>query len=382
MQRAAATEMTPTPSPRRAALCRLGSGALALVLGAAGCGARPAIRIGWIGGLSGRSAAFSEDGRNGVILGVEQRNEAGGVAGRALELLVQDHGEGPERAGAAFQALVDADVAAVIGPYASDVALALLPVIERAQRLVLSPTVTAVGLAGRDDHLLRLSRTTRDNAQSLAAELHALGHRRLSLAVDLRNPAYYVAWRDDFRAAFAPLGGSIVAEAEFNADAGASLDRVVFRALQGRPDALVAVTSSNDAALVAQLVARHPLAVPMVAIAASDALLELGGRSVEGMVVAQAYNRADPSPRHLAFVAAYRARFGRAPGYSAIASYDAIGLLAQAVERAAPGQSLRDAVLRHQPYQGVQDIIRFDGNGDATRPAYFSIVRNGRFEPL
>lgn len=144
----------------------------------------------------------------------------------------------------------------------------------------------------------------------------------------------------------------------------------------------MAVTSSNDAALVAQQVARHAPDLPLAAIAGSDALLELGGRAVEGMVVAQSYDRADASPLHLAFVAAYVARFGRAPGYSALASHDAVGVLAQALDKAAPGEALRDAVLRHQPYQGVQELIRFDGNGDGSRAAYFSIVRDGRFEPL
>jgi branched-chain amino acid transport system substrate-binding protein len=356
--------------------------ALLTALCVAGCGPKPAIRVGFLGGLTSRAASFSEEGRNGAMLAIEQRNQAGGVGGRPLELVVRDHGSSAEQATQAFQALVGTPVDAVIGPYASEAAVALLPAIDAAHVLVLSPVATSVALAGRDDDLVRLSRTTRENAQALAAMLHQRGHRRLALATDTGERAYYVAWRDDFRTAFTALGGRVVADAEFSAASHASLDGVVRTALAAAPDGLVAVTSSMDAALIAQQMAKQPRPVPMAAIAASEALLELGGGAVEGMLVAQAYDRADSSPRFRSFVDAYQARFGRQPSYSAIVSYDAVLVLTQAMAQAGRGESLRDTVLRHQPYQGVQGAIRFDGFGDGTRPAFFSVVRNGRFEPL
>ncbi|WP_326533176.1 ABC transporter substrate-binding protein [Pseudorhodoferax sp.] len=370
-----------------AAVARRGlpaASALALLAGLClvGCGPKPALRIGFLGGLTGRAASFSEEGRNGVILAIEQRNQAGGVGGRTLELVVQDHGTTAGQAVPAFEALVATRVDAVIGPYASETALALLPAIDAARVLVLSPAVTSVALAGRDDHLVRLSRTTRDNAQALAEKLHARGQRRVALATDTGNRAYFVAWRDDFKAAFTALGGQVVVDAEFTSTPDTSFEGVVRSVLAAAPDALVAVTSSVDAALIAQQMAKQPQRVPMAAIAASDALLELGGGAVEGMLVAQAYNRADDSPRFRSFVEAYRARFDREPSYSAIASYDAVLVLAQALAQAAPGEPLRDAVLHYQPYEGVQGAIRFDGFGDGTRPAFFSVVRHGRFEPL
>ena len=332
--------------------------------------------------MTDRTAVFSEDARNGVILGLEQRNEAGGVHGRSLELVVQDYGPGVDRAPQAFQALLDAHVEAVVGPYASEVAVALLPAIDKARVLVLSPVVAALALAGRDDPFVRMNGTTRDTARSLAAKLYERGHRRLALATDLRNRAYHAAWRDDFQAAFIALGGVVVADAEFGAASDTGFDHVVRTLLAGQPDGLVALSSSMDAALIAQQVAKQARAVPMAAVAASDALLELGGRAVEGMVVAQAFNRADQSPRYGAFRAAYLARFGREPSYSAAVSYDAVTVLTQALDQAAPGEALRDAVLRCQPYPGLQQTIRFDRFGDGTRAPFFSIVRNGRFEPL
>lgn len=363
-------------------LRRRRAGGLLLALCLPGCWRKTPVRIGFLGALVGRAGRFGEEGCNGVTLAIEAHHQAGGVAGRWIELVVQGHGSGLAEAAAAFQALVDAQVQAIIGPYASDVAVALLPAIDSARVLVLSPAVTAVALAGRDDFLVRLSRTTRDNAQALADKLYALGRRRLALVTDMRNRAYHVAWRDDFRTAYTALGGVVVADAELGTDADASFEAVARSMLAAGPDGLLAITTSMDAALLAQQVAKHGQRLPMATVAASEALLELGGNAVEGMLVAQAYNRATASQRYLDFHAAYLARFGREPGYSAIASYDAVGVLAQALVQSAPGESLRDAVLHYQPYVGVQEPIRFDGFGDALRPAHFSVVRNGRFEPL
>ena len=348
----------------------------------AGCGPKPPIRIGLLVGLSDRTAVFSEDGRNGVMLAIEERNQAGGVAGRQLELVVQDYGTGPEKATAAVQALIDARVDTVIGPYSSDVAVQMLPQIDKARLLVLSPVVSAVALAGKDDYLVRLNRTTRDNARDLARRLYERGQRRVALATDVHNPAYYVSLSDHFRLAFTELGGTVVAYAEFGRDPDTSFENVVRTMLAGRPDGLVACTTSVDAALIAQQAVKQTRGIPITAVYGSEALIELGGQAVEGMLVAQAHDRADTSPGYQAFHRAYTARFGREPTYSAIFSYDAVTVATEALARSAQGESLRDAVLRNQPYQGVQEPIRFDRFGDSARAAYYSIVRNGQFVPL
>ena len=358
------------------------AGALAIASGLAGCGPKPPIRVGFLGELSGRTAQFSEDARNGVMLGIEQRNQAGGVTGRRLELVVQDHGTGVDQAPQALQALQEAGVEVVIGPLSSDVAVQIVPQADASRLLLLSPVVTAVSLSGKDDHLVRLNRSTRDNARDLARHLHAQGSRRLALVTDMRNPAYYVAWRDDLRAAFTALGGTVVSDIGFGVGADLAFEDIVRAMLAGNPDGLVSICNSVDAALIAQRTAKQRPGLPMATLTASDALLELGGEAVEGMLVVQSHNRANTAPRYVAFQQAYLARFGREPSYSAAASYDAVTVLVEALSRGSPSESIRDAVLRYQPYEGLQESIRFDEFGDSVRSAFFSTVRNGRFEPL
>ena len=69
----------------------LRTAALLLVLGlVSGCGPREPVRVGFLGGLSGRVADLGEAGRNGAQIAVEEVNRAGGIDGRQIQLIVRD----------------------------------------------------------------------------------------------------------------------------------------------------------------------------------------------------------------------------------------------------------------------------------------------------
>ena len=291
---------------------------------------------------------------------------------------------GPGQVTAAFRVLSDAGVTAIIGPYSSTAAVELEPIVDKAEVLLLSPTSRASAASKHGNYLVRVGRVRRDETQAVAEMLHARGYRRVALASDMRSAAYSTSWVADFRQGFMAQGGEGVVEVPFGLETDLVFSGVARALLASRPDAVVFVSSSVDAARLAQQVARLAPALPMAASgrAVNASLLELGGQAVEGMVLVQPYNAGDTSARYRAFQAAYGARFGRDPTYSAMVSYDALTVVVDALARRGPEESPRDAVFRHGPYQGLQQTIRFDGVGDGARRAYFSVVRNGRFEPL
>ena len=154
---------------------------LAASLILAACGPTKPVQLGFLAGLSGRSADLGEAARNGVMLAIEQRNLAGGINGRAIELIVRDDREDPETAARGAAELAASGVAAIIGPITSSMAVAALPSIEKAKVVMVSPTVTAMQLVGKDDYLFRINATTRDYAR-MYADFHYrhTGLRRLA----------------------------------------------------------------------------------------------------------------------------------------------------------------------------------------------------------
>ncbi|WP_295957526.1 ABC transporter substrate-binding protein [Rhodoferax sp.] len=346
-----------------------------------GCGPPKAIHLGFIGSLSDRGSDTGEDGRNGMMLAVEQRNQAGGIHGRMVEILVQDDGMDPGKSHLAIQTLVSAQVDAVVGPFSSAVATVAVPLSNQAGIVMVSPTVTSTDFVGKDDFLIRINRTTRDNAKDYAQVLYQRGQHRMALAYDTRNASYSLAWLNAFKLAYGALGGQVVAAVAFESDARTGFGDVVRKMLAQPSQGLLFIGSAIDVARLAQQAEKLAPQMPKSAAerASTELLLELGGRSVEGLLIAQAFNRDDPSERYLSFHRAFVARFAREPSFSAVLAYDATNVLCQALALQAPGQSLKDSILQHGPFQGLQQSIQFDRFGDTARKVFFTEVRGGKF---
>ena len=140
------------------------------------------------------------------------------------------------------------------------------------------------------------------------------------------------------------------------------------------------ITTAVDTVRLAQQIRRQQADIPLMTTvwAATDALVELGGRDTEGLYVVQPFNRMDTAPRYQEFLKTYRQRFGIEPGYVGVAAYDAANVAMDALAQQAPGQQLKN-VLLNGSFTGVQQPIRFDRFGDAPRGSVIVMVHDGAF---
>ena len=359
---------------------RLGVLAL-LLLTLAACAPPEPVKLGFLGGLSGRVADLGEAGRNGALLAVEETNLAGGVNGRRVELLIHDDEQQAPAAVKATEALVAARVDAIIGPMTSSMGEAILPVATRAGVVVVSPTITSSLLAGLDDLLFSVAPSVETSTRRCAAFEYARGIRRVAIVYDLSNRTFSADWAEHFRRDFTSLGGTVVAEASFMSGDDASYGEAIRKLAVAKPDALHIVASAVDTVRLTQLARNLGLNQPVTSSswAATEHLIQLGGRTVEGMTLIQLFNRDDPSPRYRAFAAAYTARFKQEPGFGGVAAYDATKATLTALATATKHQSLKQALLAGGPYEGLQGRWKFDRNGGGSRRTYVTVVRNGRF---
>lgn len=354
---------------------------LALCLGA--CRPAEPIRIGFIGALSGRGADIGESSRNAVQLAVDERNAAGGIDGRALELVVRDDQTRAEAGAQAARELAAAGVAVLIGPNISSVASGIVPVINQLGLLTISPTVSSLAFAGIDDHFLRVNWTTRDNAR-IYADRHvaALGRRRIAIAYDTNNAIFSRSWAEEFRLAAEAIGGQVAIEVGLDGERPGSFSEAAAQLLSAGPDAILMVTNAVDVARLAQQIRKASPSVPLAAAewAGSEQLIEMGGRAIDGLELVQAYDRASSEPRYRRFRQAYLAHFQREPGYASVAAYDAATVALEGLARRQGEQTLKAAIMDRPQFQGLQQVVEFDLYGDAVRQAFFVRVRDGKFE--
>ena len=364
--------------PRLVLLRLLAVALLATVLSA--CGEKEPVRIGFIGGVSGRFADLGTTGRNGVMLAVEWRNERGGVAGRKIALSIKDDQQDPEKARQALKELVTEGVTAVLGPMTSSIAAAIVPDANRAGMLLVGGTVTTSGLTGKDDNFVRTISTTTEYASHAARNCRYHGYKRAALVYDLANRDYTENWANEFSRTFTSEGGQIVKSQGFDSRSEKDYAVLATQLLQSKPDLVAIAANSVDGALLAQKLRQRNVEVRLAGSAwtGTQRLMELGGAAVEGMLIEQYYNQDDQSVSYQRFREAYLKRFGYEPGFAGVVSFDAANMLLDALAENADRKGLKERILKRTPFKGVQGDIAIDAYGDAQRPITMTEVRGGK----
>jgi branched-chain amino acid transport system substrate-binding protein len=214
--------------------------------------------------------------------------------------------------------------------------------------------------------------------------MYQRGLRNVAAVYDLRNRSFTETWLKAFTDAFVALGGKVVTAVPFESHKDPVFGDLIRQASVAKPDGLLFIATAVDTARLAQQArkADAKIALATAEWAASQSLLELGGQAVAGMLVLQAFNKEDTSERFRSFQDAFQKRFQRPPGYSAVNAYDAATVLLDAMARKASSDDLKAALINQGPFEGLQQPIRFDKNGDTNRTMYFTEIRSGRFTAL
>ncbi|MGD9616319.1 MAG: ABC transporter substrate-binding protein [Alphaproteobacteria bacterium] len=104
--------------------------------GRAAFGQAKPLRVGTLQSLSGGAAAGGKTALVGVQMAVDRINQAGGIAGRRIELIVADDESKPDVARRKVEKLLDEDRIDVhVGGFLSNICLACMPVFEEAKVL-------------------------------------------------------------------------------------------------------------------------------------------------------------------------------------------------------------------------------------------------------
>ncbi len=121
----------------------------------------------------------------------------------------------------------------------------------------------------------------------------------------------------------------------------------------------------------------------------SPALIDIGGESVDGMLVTTPFivHPDIGGEEARAFRESFEAaNGGRSPDTWAALSYDAVNQLMAAISEVGTDRvRIRDhfaqTVSPDRAYMGVTGATYFDENGDCLKPAYVAVVRDGEFVP-
>lgn len=355
---------------------------VAVIAFGAGCDLRKPIKVGFSGQLTGTYANMGVSGRDGVLLAIDEINAAGGIAERRVELLVLDDKGTPAGAQAADQELIDAGVVAIIGHMTSSQTMAALPVVETAGMVLLSPTTSTPALTGRDDHFFRVIDDSASDARILARHVfHGLGIDRMAAIYDGDNFAYTSAFLNAFRDELHKAGGQMVKEFEYSSSEKPVFGPIVAKLRSAEPQGILIIASAYDSALIAQQPQRIGWQTRLFGSGWSKSahLIENGGRSVEGMEFVHYHNPNSQAPAYLKFQHDYQARFKQTATFMASNAYEAMRVLAEALNKTSGQAKGLTKVLPGIRISGLTGTISLDQYGDGVRTRYRIIVQDGKF---
>lgn len=102
--------------------------------------------------------------------------------------------------------------------------------------------------------------------------------------------------------------------------------------------------------------------------AAQQPFFALSGEYARGVHVMAPFESTKDAAARDSFAAKYKARTGSAPSPAAVATFDCVRLLAQAVNAVGPNRArLRDYLAGSRPYSGEAEGIAFDAEGNLKR---------------
>ena len=315
------------------------------------------------------------DTQNAAKMAVEEINAQGGLLGRKLEIVVADETENPEQGIAAIKKLTaDDKVDVLIGGYTSGVTLAQLPHISNAKTIYIgigaaSPSITAKVKADYDNYKY-IFRVCPINAAHQARALvdfingKLKGDLKYSKIAIVGENAKWVQDLVPILKKGAADGGSDVRLAEFFDTSTSDFSPLFAKVKESGAQYLIVILShaSSDIFVKQWYDAQVPIPIGGIDVKSQDAdfFSRVGGKAISETVALFAI-RAPMTPKTIPFWDEFVKRFGTAPVYTGVGTYDAVHVYAEAVRRA---NSLdTDAVIKaleRTDMVGIAGKIQFD----------------------
>lgn len=327
---------------------------------------------------------------DGLDLAVEEVNQRGGVNGRTLRLTrVDDHESVDEGRLAAQRIAGDPDVVAVIGHLQSYVTVPAAAVYDLSGLVLVAPTATDAELTSHGyRRVFRTTFTSRSVGRQIAQFAGQRGLRRVAIFY-IRN-TYGRELANAFEERASEVGITILARRSY--DPGDQVSERMFDPvvrewkelpidaifLAGEvPSAGYFIAKARSAGLNAPILGGDAMSAP--------SLMAVAGAAAEGTIIGSFFHPDEPRPEVRRFTQLFMKRYGVAPDFASAVAYDAVHLLADAMQQAHSSVPDDVAAALHavRGWPGVTGTFTFDEAGDAVGKHLVKlIVRHGRFEHL
>lgn len=338
------------------------------------------IKIGVVQPLTGGVAFDGNNVLKGAKLAVKEINDAGGVLGSPIELVIGDGACKPAESVSAAEKLITADkVPVIMGAFCSGATQAVMPLAEKSQ----IPLVTGVS------SLPKLTEAGNKwffrNAETDAMLAVAFSK---SLYSDLKfKSVFFLAANDDwgrgtvdsFKHVLEGLGAKTVGT-EFFEYSHADFYTLLTKVRAANPDLIVVAAETQAAATLVKQAKELSVKSKIFGVGAwaTPTFMNLAGDAANGLLAGVAYAPTISGDLNKTFVSKFKAAYNEDPGKYSMSGYNTIHIIADAIKRAGAAEpaKIREALIATD-YTGPTGRLRFDAKGQVYGQSVFLVELKG-----
>ena len=339
----------------------------------------PPLKMGGIFCMTGPLAAMGDLISQGALLAVDEINADGGVLGRDLELVIEDSATNDATAFEAYKKLVEVDgVQVVVGPMISGAVMSSGAYAETMKVPMVSPSATSPLITDQTWTKWALRTCTLDDLQGGVLADIIIDEGYDTVAILVQDTPYGIGLEEVITEIIEDAGVTVVESIRYDEE---KLDYLTELGLiqDADPDVIVQVGYHTDSAVVYEQADSLGLGTKVWLV--SEGVV---GMEAETYPAAAAFMAAtnfrgctlapEPDvPAYVAFVVRYEAQWDEPPGVYCDTVYDAVKLIALAIEEAGEydGNKIRANLYGlGVDYSGASGPITWDLNGDRVRATY------------
>lgn len=351
------------------------------------------IIIGALGPLTGNVAIYGIASTNGTKIAIDEINEAGGILGKQVKLILEDEKGDAQEAMNVYNKLVEDGAVAIIGDITSGPTLAIADLANRDNMLLITPTGTQLDITEGRPSVFRVAFTDPFQGRVLAQYAKdTLGASTAGILANTSND-YSQGVKEAFIAEAENLGLEIVANESYGA---ADKDfRVQLTTIASQnPDVLLIPDYYETIALIAPQAREvgiesqfigpdgwDGITAQLTTGLSDEGLTAEALQSVEGAIFTNHYSLDDPNENIQNFIAKYNELHGENPASFSALGYDAAYMVKQAIEEA--GSTDSDAIIdamKNINYEGLTGSIKFDENNNPVKAISMIEVNEGEYK--
>lgn len=351
------------------------------------------IKIGMITSLTGPYNVLGSFNKQAADLLVKQINDAGGVNGQKIELLVEDDTSNPSQGPVAVKKLVGQKIAALIGPVYSSTCAAILDDVEAAKIPMITQCAADSVITPIRPNIFLGPQSTRLAADQLLGYLKSEGKTKIAVMHD--STEYGTLGWNVLKADAAKYGITSVDEQVYELT-GTTFVPQLTKIKNGDAQAVVSWGSGAPAVTIAKEFKQLGLTIPLCfsGAQASPLFLKPAGDAANGVVIqsqlapiGKYLPDANPAKAMIAkFDADFMAAYNTPPAQFAYNTNDAFALFVAAIKRAgsADPAKIRDAVEQTKGFVTVDGTYNYsatDHTGIGIDDIWISTVKDGGLVP-